>query len=204
MDSNDTKLFQSTEEGTYTLERSGTGKTLPLEYLSSGQYEYAFNLATIEPDESLTVRYKLTARSIAFGRITVGLLEKGEVGDDIYGDIAMSPNNMCGGSVTIWRSVDPAPRSYQKGIKNFEDTSKLPEELEQNTIDKDKNGVPDYIDALTKSAKSSDTSLLQDYASGKLADYNKDLNNNGIPDKDDTKGNTTVQYDPVNQQVGSS
>lgn len=39
-------------------------------------------------------------------------------------------------------------------------------------------------------------SPIAKYASDALSDYNKDSNSNGIPDKDDTKGDSVVTYDP--------
>lgn len=93
---------------------------------------------------------------------------------------------MCGGELTMWRSVEPFPRQYRKGTKTFANTSKLPEELQKNTLDADGNGVPDYIDDLIKSGKG-DTSLLQEYNKTQLETYNKDTNNNRIPDRSDKK-----------------
>lgn len=91
---------------------------------------------------------------------------------------------MCGGELTMWRST--AVRQYQKGLKTFADRSELPEDLQKNTLDADGNGVPDYIDELIKSGKG-DTTLLQKYNQTQLEDYNKDTNNNRIPDRADKK-----------------
>lgn len=56
----------------------------------------------------------------------------------------------------MWRSVEPfspLERNYEKGTKKFIDTSKLPDELAKNSIDVNKNGIPDYIDDLIASGK---------------------------------------------------
>ena len=90
---------------------------------------------------------------------------------------------MCGGNLVIWRSEN-ALRSYAKGNKSFADNSMLPEELQKNSVDLDKNGVPDYIDDLVKSATSGgDSSVAQKYSQDKLRSYNADANGNGIPDR---------------------
>ena len=89
---------------------------------------------------------------------------------------------MCGGELMMWRSIEPFPRSYEKGTKKFKDTSVLPEELQKNAIDLDKNEIPDYIDELIKSGKG-DMSLLKNYSNDQLAKYNIDKNGNSIPDR---------------------
>jgi hypothetical protein len=60
---------------------------------------------------------------------------------------------MCGGELTIWRSVQPYARTFEKGVKKLVDTAVLPDELAKNAIDLDKNGIPDHIDELIKSGK---------------------------------------------------
>lgn len=197
LDSNDAKLFQGEQNGIYNLSRSGAAEEeLPLKYLVEGDFDYGFDLGRIAPGETVKIRYLVTATPAAFGKMSVGLLEKGEAGDDIYGDISLSPNNICGGELIMWRSVPPFPRSYEKGKKKFRDNSELPEELRKNSIDLDKNGVPDYIDELVKSGKSDDTSLLQKYSQAELDKYNIDSNKNGVPDRGDSKGSQVVAYNP--------
>lgn len=121
--------------------------------MTEGDFDYGFDFPSIAPGESIKIQYLVSATPSAFGKMGVGLLEKGESGDDIYGDISLSPNNMCGGELMMWRSVEPYARSYEKGVKKFTDRSELPEELRKNTIDLDKNGIPDYVDELIKSGK---------------------------------------------------
>lgn len=100
----------------------------------------------------------------------------------------------------MWRSVPPfipIARTYEKGTKKFVDRSVLPEELKQNTVDMDKNGIPDYIDGLIKSGTGGDITLLQQYSEHELEKYNIDKNGNAIPDRGDSKGSKVVSYDPA-------
>lgn len=104
----------------------------------------------------------------------------------------------------MWRSVEPftpLARNYEKGTKKFVDRSVLPEELQKNTIDTDKNGIPDYIDELIKSGKGGDASILQKFSESELAKYNIDKNGNKIPDRGDSKGSKTVSYDAATGKI---
>lgn len=201
LDSNDRKIFSEEPEGIYTVVRNGEKEIeRPLHYLTEGDFDYGFDVASIAPGEVVKLRYLITATPAAFGKMQVGLLEKGEVGDDIYGDISLSPNNICGGDLMMWRSVEPFPRSYEKGNRKLVDRSVLPEELQKNGIDLDKNGIPDYIDELIKSGKG-DASLLKQYSSNELAKYNIDSNGNSIPDRVDSKGSKVVSYNASNGSI---
>lgn len=48
--------------------------------------------------------------SISFGKFKVGILET----DDAYGDVSMNANAICGEEEIMWKSIQPAPRSYEK------------------------------------------------------------------------------------------
>ena len=85
----------------------------------------------------------------------------------------------------MWRSTEA--QAYEKGTKQFTDNSKLPEELQKNAIDTDKNGIPDYIDALIKEGKAGGTDLLKEFSSTELGKYNIDKNGNKIPDRGEGK-----------------
>lgn len=77
LDSNDGKLFRGEEEGIYTLSRNGgEEEQLPLKYITEGDFDYGFDFASIAPGETLKIRYMVTATPTAFGKMTVGLLEK--------------------------------------------------------------------------------------------------------------------------------
>lgn len=201
LDSNDRKVFSEDQEGVYKIVRNGGKETeLPLKYMIAGDFDYGFDLGVILPGESIKIQYLVTATPVAFGKMQVGLLEKKEVGDDIYGDVSLSPNNMCGGELTMWRSVEPYARSYEKGTKKLVDNSKLPDELLKNGIDADKNGVPDYIDELMSKGKT-DTAYLAQYAQKELNKYNIDKNGNQIPDRGDSRGSKVVSYDPSSGKI---
>lgn len=96
LDSNNRKLFSGEQEGVYSVTRNAEKEEQrPLNYLVEGDFDYGFDLAKIAPNEKVTLRYLITANPTAFGKMGIGLLEKGESGDDIYGDISLSPDNMC-------------------------------------------------------------------------------------------------------------
>lgn len=183
LDSNDRNIFLAEQNGIYTVMRNnGTEEQRAFKYLTEGDFDYGFDISDIAPGEVVRIRYLLTATPVAFGTMSVGLLEKGETGDDVYGDISLSPSNMCGGDLMMWRSTEPYPRSYQKGTKQFVDNSVLPDSLAQNAIDTNNNGIPDYIDALIGSG-GTNISALKTYSNAELSAYNVDLNNNNIPDR---------------------
>lgn len=93
LDSNDQKLFQEDQNGTYTIVRNGgTEQQASLKYLTEGDFDYGFDFASIAPGEVIKLQYLVTATPAAYGKMSVGLLEKKEVGDDVYGDISISPN----------------------------------------------------------------------------------------------------------------
>lgn len=192
LDSNDTKIFRaSAHDAQYTIHHStdvGTGTTQNLVTTNGGDFDYVFSLGTLPANDTIEITYSLSANAISYGKVVVGALDA----SDPDGDVAMNPNNSCGGDMIIWRST--AKRQYSRGTKKFQDTSELPKELKDQSADQDGNGVPDTIDALTNAAKQGDTSLLQQYSQQTLAKQNVDGNNNGIPDKYDTKGNPVVSY----------
>lgn len=203
LDSNERKLFQEEHDGTYTMIRNKSDKEEhPLKYLTESDFDYGFDFANIAPEETIKIQYMVTATPTAFGEMKVGLLEKGEAGDDKYGDISLSPNNMCGGDLMMWRSVEPYPRSYEKGTKKLADHSELPGDLQKNSVDLDKNGIPDYIDELLKSGKpGGNTDALKQYSAEQMAKLNVDTNKNGIPDRGDSKGKSVVAYNPSNRNI---
>lgn len=196
LDSNDRKLFFPEQSGIYTtVSNSGTEQQHPLKYLTAGEFDYGFDFVTIAPGEVIRIQYLVTATPTAFGKMTVGLLEKGEAGDDIYGDIGLSPNNICGGTMIMWRSIQLYPRSYKKGTKLFVDNSILPDSLAQNAIDLNKNRIPDYIDALIASGKG-DPTVLKNYANTQFNQYRTNAIANSIP-----KNSQVVSYNASNHSI---
>ena len=201
LDSNDRKIFFAEQSGVYTIVRNGgTEEQHALKYLTEGDFDYGFDFASIAPGDTIRIHYLVTATPTALGDMRVGLLEKKETGDDIYGDISIAPNNICGGNLIMWRSIPSFPRNYEKGNKQFADNSVLPDSLSQNAIDLDSNGIPDYIDELIKSGKG-DMALLKEYSNTQLGIYNTDANNNKIPDYGDSKGSKIVSYNPINGNI---
>ncbi len=96
LDSNDQKLFQEDQNGTYTTtQNGGTEEQHSLKYLTEGDFDYGFDFASIAPGEVIKIQYLVTATPAAYGKINVGLQEKKEAGNDVYGDISLSPNNIC-------------------------------------------------------------------------------------------------------------
>lgn len=202
LDSNERNLFQEEQNGTYAFTKGKNDKEeRPLKYITEGEFDYGFDCGDLAPGETVKIRYLVTATPTSFGEMKVGLLEKGEKGDDKYGDISISPNNMCGGDLMMWRSVEPFPRTYEKGNKKLADRSELPEELKKNSVDTDHNGIPDYVDELMKKAKGGNTDALKAYSDEQLGKYNADSNKNGVPDRADSKGTKVIAYNPSNRNI---
>lgn len=199
LDSNEIKIFQEDSKGTFTLIRNGKQEQYPLKSLTTGNFSYGFDFASIAPSETITIQYLVTATPVTFGKIQVGLLEGGESGNDTYGDISLSPNNMCGANLIMWRSIQPYSRTYEKGTKVFVDNSVLPEELQKNAIDLNNNGIPDYIDELNASAEAlkngGESAALSSYASEALANFNANRTpqtNTPVVSYDATTGNVQI------------
>jgi len=77
LDSNDRKLFTTDQTNVFTLTKNG-GKEeqYPMNSLVDTEFDYGFDLADMDPQDTITIRYIVTANPIAFGKINVGLLEK--------------------------------------------------------------------------------------------------------------------------------
>ncbi|MFK7780230.1 MAG: VCBS repeat-containing protein, partial [Candidatus Gracilibacteria bacterium] len=113
-------------------------------------YQFLIDGFDLEVNESITIRYEAKVKSITYSYIDVGLFENGEIGDDKYGDILLKEDNKnCGDTIDMFRSLEQiSSRSYEKGIivpTCDADKIELPDELTQNSLDVDGNGVPDYI-----------------------------------------------------------
>lgn len=92
----------------------------------------------------IKISYEVQTLPIKFGYILAGLYEKGEVGDDVWGDVIVKPNNKnCGDDIDIYRSV--ADRSYEKGKTKAECKN---QPADPKATDENKNGIPDYIEDL--------------------------------------------------------
>lgn len=140
-------------------------------------YEFMLDNFNLGPWASMTFSYQLTTLPIRFGHILVWLFEEGEVGDDLYGDIIVKPNNKnCGQETDIYRSI--ATRSYEKWS-----TPQVCvwDAADDKTKDENDNGIPDYIEDLIGW---SDEDIL-DYAKDELDNLFKDSDGDGIPDAED-------------------
>ncbi|MBP8016521.1 VCBS repeat-containing protein, partial [Candidatus Gracilibacteria bacterium] len=185
LDSN-IKSFSIGDDVKYTLKQKGKEITKPLKELLDGEFDYVFENLSLDSNETIEINYLLDFTPSAFGKVTVGLLNK----KDIYGDIGLNPNNECGATQIIYESNKS--RECIKGEQKCENNSELPPELQKNTIDKDNNGIPDYIDQLNDT---SNTGALKKYSEEALDEYNKDLNTNGIPDREDKAGDKLFGLD---------
>lgn len=59
----------------------------------------------------------------------------------------MRASNICGEAMTLWKSVKPNPRSFEKTTKTFSADESTAGGLAGKFIDMNANGQPDYIDA---------------------------------------------------------
>lgn len=80
----------------------------------------------------------------------------------------------------MYKSI--AIRDYEKTIHAPSCENTLPDEIADNAVDTDGNGVPDYIDALINGTGAQNIDNLQDYAEEHLDDFNSDVS--GDEDED--------------------
>ena len=135
--------------------------------------------------ESTSITYTLRVLPITFGHIDVWLFEEGMVGDDLYWDIIIKADKQnCSQEVDMFASSSSTLRAYadkQKAAPRCDaDKLKLPEDLEKNKIDSDNNGVPDYIDSITKNIAKQKEFAVEAFDWMKV-----DTDNDGIPDHED-------------------
>ncbi|MDD2907859.1 MAG: VCBS repeat-containing protein [Candidatus Gracilibacteria bacterium] len=147
----------------------------------NNNYDFLIDQFSLNSNETLTINYTGVVKPLQYGYMQVGLFELGEAGDDNYGDIILKDDlENCSDPVEIFRST--STRLYNKGTKNPScDTSSLPESVLNMSVDSDNNGVPDYIENLTKS-----TTALSQYSKETLSDLFKDSDSDGIPDDEDS------------------
>lgn len=177
------KNFLKSDNSSYTIKTSSISETRALKENVDWEFDYSFDNFSINPWDTATIVYNLVMPNVSFWLITVGVLEK----NDSFWDIALNPTSWCWDDQIIWASV--AEKTYKKWKRKFQDTSKLPDQIEKNKVDEDGNWIPDYIDELNWS-----WSLIQQFAKEQLSDFNKDTNNNWIPDKDEASWNNVFTY----------
>ncbi|NDK10028.1 VCBS repeat-containing protein [Candidatus Gracilibacteria bacterium] len=173
-----------------------------------GEYEILIDGFTLAPGEEAVIRFELETLPIEYGYMQVGLYEKGELGDDIYGDIILKKDEKnCGKTADIFRST--AVRSYQAGTveptcdEDALDVGNNFPELE----DADQDGIPDYMQTILESTKTLSSNPdneaaneeLVKYANQALANLTKDSDNDGISDRDDNMDSSDSQSDFMDQ-----
>lgn len=178
-------FIKNWDNSTYTIHTNSISETRMLNEKIDWEFDYSFDNFSLNPWERAEIVYNLVMPNVSFGLITVGLLEK----NDSYWDVALNPTSWCWDDQIIWASI--AAKEYKKWKRTFADKSKLPDAIEKNKVDEDDNGIPDYIDELNWNPT---WSGAQNYAKDQLSDYNKDANNNWIPDKDEEWGNGVFSY----------
>ncbi len=161
-----------------------------------GEYDILVDGFYLDPGEETILRFEITTLPLSYGHMQVGLYEKWEVGDDIYGDIVLKENNKnCWKEADIYRSVDvrsyiewkTAPSCDAADINIWNTFPEL--------VDKNENGIPDYLENLLVEDKNgnliptTDNTILQKYADGIREDLGVDSDGDGIPDRDDVMDN---------------
>ena len=159
MDSFDKNLFSETETPTYSIESKSHSSSGTLSILETASYDYLFEGFDIRPGETVTIKYGLMTNPVSFGKFVVGKLET----DDEYGDVAMRASNICGEAMTLWKSVKPNPRSFEKTTKTFSADESTAGGLAGKFIDMNANGQPDYIDVLAAEVPAADLSNMSKY-----------------------------------------
>ncbi|MBP9779728.1 hypothetical protein KBD33_03855 [Candidatus Gracilibacteria bacterium] len=135
---------------------SGSDPLPPFTYVSDGDYDVMFEYDEIPAGGRLVFEYELRALPARPGELSVGLMEKGEAGNDDYGDIAFNGSTSCGADRLIWRSR--SSREYDpRGTRSFTQPV-IPPTLRSQIVDnqdedrvKKSNGIPDSIDNATPS-----------------------------------------------------
>ena len=136
---------------------------------------------SLNPGESLEFSLNLITTPFKYGYIKAWFFDNQTNHSDI---IYKDKNENCWEKVILYKSINT--RNYQKDAKNYTCENKLPDNIAKNTIDKDKNWVPDYIDELID-GKNEDAQ--KNYSDSSLSDLAKDSDNDWIPDREDTSTN---------------
>ncbi|MBW7954446.1 VCBS repeat-containing protein [Candidatus Gracilibacteria bacterium] len=194
-------VFQITKNSKYTLNIGGKeidSKDINLETSPSSEYTFLFdsyyegkNLKSLNlsPGETLTLNISLDTNYFEYGFIDAGIFDTTTPHGDI---IFKDKNENCGQEYLLYKSI--AVRDYEKTIKTPTCEGDLPGDLEQNSVDLNKNGIPDYIDDLMNSGSGGNIDKLKDYAQENLDKVNSDVSRD---DEDDFMNN----LDKINNNV---
>lgn len=146
-------------------------------------FDLLVNGFSLNPNQELNLTYYIKTLAIKHSFIQVWLFEDWEVWDDQFWDIILKKNEEnCSENTRIYRSI--SNRGYQEWIRTptcDSWKSKLPSELDKNSIDINNNWVPDYIDLLQ-----SNQAEMKKYSDNELAKLNIDSDGDWIPDKEDS------------------
>lgn len=110
-----------------------------------GEFDYRFEGIGLLSGESIRIQYEITTNALRFGKFKAGLLET----DDIYGDVSMNANSLCGNEEILWKSIPPGPRTYEKTLKEIIPAGDTTGSMNGKFTDFNQNGQPDYLDLLS-------------------------------------------------------
>lgn len=132
--------------------------------------------------QKATFEYNLETLPFDYWFIQTGLFEKWELWDDVFWDILLKKSSQnCWQTSTIYRSVEKEKyEKWEQAPTCNPVKSKLPEEVEKNTIDTDWNWIPDYIDTMSSNPWSNQDFVK--YAKDSLNKINFDTDWDGLPD----------------------
>ncbi len=141
------------------------------------------NTLSLPAWRSLKLTLVLDTKSFDYWYIEAWLFEEWEAWDDEYWDIIFKlKKQLCWETYSIYRSV--TERDYEKWLKNAVCKDDSLSDLEKNLEDVDGNNIPDYLDELVESWKSSWDDFT-DYANSAIKDLLKDTDWDWISDRDD-------------------
>ncbi len=145
LDSNPRQVFQPGENRNFSQINGAKTLTGVLSDITSGPFDLRFTNISLPPKETVTLTYELKANQVRFGNFKVGLLAT----DDAYGDVSMSANAVCGEAETLWKTIEPFPRTYTKILKEAPENGDTKNALGGRFTDFNLNGQSDYIDLLS-------------------------------------------------------
>lgn len=165
-----------------------------------GDFTHGIDGLFLAPNETVTLTYSGVANPVELGKIDVGVLEQ----DDVYGDMALNPNKVCGATYILWKST--AARAYSKTDKTFQSEATPPVDPSKiQSISDEIKKYTDQIQVLNKELESANAlrrAIIMkeiqeimakiDQLSAKLKqgmpDMQEDADKNGIPDNQELPG----------------
>lgn len=172
-------MFSISENSKYSLKiwnQNFSSEEIVL--LTSPSSEYTFileayktgerkNSISLRPWEILEFHITLTTKPFEYGHIDAGFFDTTtEHGDIIFKD----KDENCGKEVGLYKSI--AKRDYVKDVHAPSCENNLPDDVAENAIDADGNGIPDYIDNLLNASQWWNIDDLEQYAKENLDQLN--------------------------------